>query len=315
MPETLSHTLVFALVVLSAFSVGLSVNRGSTCAVAAARDLVRHRRLGTSIGFVLAIAIAGVLTISSRWAFGPAIHLAGHPVIGWPLLFGGVLLGFGASLNGACMFGTLGRIGNGELRFMGMPIGLAIGFAAMATFPVMTLPTPRLSPLVQPSLAGALLLLAFVAVGMASWRHLGRDAALGRVTTDYRMAMLVLGAAGAAGFMLMPGSSYADAVRLTVLGAMMGYAMPIVSTIAALAGTIWAGYRAGRLRVRWPRMYPFARSVGGGALMAMGSSLIPGGNDALLLAYLPGAAVGGLLAYAVMTATVIALQWGLRRPM
>lgn len=298
--------IILGIVVACAFAVGLAVNSGSTCAVAAARDLIHDRQIDSTVGFLLAIGVAGLLTISARWLFGPVIHLVGDPPISVPLLLGSMLLGVGASLNGACAFGTLGRIGNGELRFLGMPLGLAIGFAMVRQTPLMAMPALQLSAFAAPSVAGGLLLLLLALLAWTAWRHLGPSAAAAQ--PGYRRAMLVLGFAGAAGFMLLPGSSYGDAVRLSVQGAMMGYAVPMATTVAALAGTLISGAMAGRLQLSWPRLGEFLRSVGGGALMAAGGSLIPGGNDALLLAYLPAATLGGLVAYLVMTGTVAALQ-------
>lgn len=306
------HPVIIALVLASAFAVGLSVNRGSTCAVAAARDWVWHGRIGTSVGFALAVGVAGLCAVGARWLFGPVIHLAGDPAIGWPLLLGGILLGLGASLNGACMFGTLGRIGNGELRFLGMPLGLGIGFAALAWLPTLALPVATASPLASPSLPGGLVMIGFAALARWSWRYLARADVRQEGPAGYRSAMLILGVAGAAGFLLFPGASYGEAVRQSVTGVMMGYAVPVSATLAALGGTLIAGHSAGRLRLRRPRTIPFLRSVGGGMLMATGSSLIPGGNDALLLAYLPAAAAGGLVAYLVMSATVMAVHWSWR---
>ncbi len=39
--------------------------------------------------------------------------------------------------------------------------------------------------------------------------------------------------------------------------------------------------------------------------MALGGTLIPGGNDSLLLAAIPAVSLSGITAYAVMSATVM----------
>lgn len=298
--------IAIALAIACAFIVGLAVNRGSTCAVAAARDLVLARQADSLVGFIVAIGIAGVLTLSARWLFGPVVHLVGDPPLGWPLMVGGVLLGIGATVNGACLFGTLGRIGNGELHFVAMPAGLAVGFAMVALIPGFEPGEVAPNPLATPSLAGIAVLAAFALAALAAWRWIGGNASSDR-HWSYRHAMLLLGTAGSIEFMLIPGATYVDAVRLSVLGGMAGYAVPVVATLAAMAGTIIAGFSAGTLRVRRPATIPLLRSFAGGMLMAAGGWLIPGGNDALLLAYLPGATIGGVIAYLVMTVTVIAL--------
>lgn len=300
------QNFAIALAMACAFIIGLAVNRGSTCAVAAARDLVRARQADSLVGFVVAIGVAGLLTLSARWLAGPLVHLVGDPPLGWPLLAGGVLLGIGATVNGACLFGTLGRIGNGELHFLAMPVGLALGFAAASLVPGFAPGIPAPNPLAAPSLAGFAMLALFATAALAAWLWIGSNASSDR-HWSYRHAMLLLGLAGSIEFMLIPGATYVDAVRLSVLGGMAGYAVPVAATVAAMAGTIIAGATAGTLRLRGPKPMALLRSLLGGMLMAAGGWLIPGGNDALLLAYLPGATLGGLIAYLVMTATVITL--------
>ena len=47
--------------------------------------------------------------------------------------------------------------------------------------------------------------------------------------------------------------------------------------------------------------------------MGMGASLIPGGNDALVLAAIPALSIGGTVAYLTMTATMVAGLFLVRR--
>jgi uncharacterized protein len=304
----------FALLLLAAtcaFAIGLAVNSGSTCAVTAARDLVYQRRLGAMVGFVLAIAVAGLVTLPVKWSFGNAVHFAGDPMIGWPLIGGAVLLGLGAALNGACLFGTLGRIGNGELRYFGMPLGLAIGFLIASHIDGFVPGQLGESYFAHYTALSSLILLIFLGAAVAAWALLGKAKNL--PSPRYRFAMLLLGFAGAIEFMLFPGATYADAVRISVVGGMGDYAVPAAATLAALTGSIVSGISTGKFLLRFPHAKGFARSVGGGLLMAAGGWLVPGGNDALLLSYLPAATLGGCVAYIVMTATVIAiLQTGAR---
>ncbi len=301
------QTPTFLLAIACAFALGLAVNSGSTCAVAAARDLVRARSAATMIGFLVAIGIAGIVTLGSKWLFGDAVHLSGNPPLGWPLLAGAVLLGIGATVNGACLFGTLGRLGNGELRFIGMPVGLAAGFAVVGTVPMLAPATTAPNPLATPSAIGWGALIVFAALLLWAWNHLGTRRNDAPVRRTYRRAMLLLGIAGSIEFMLYPGSTYVDAVRMSVLGTMAGYVVPVAATVAAMAGSVISGLTGGTFRLILPQYSLLARSFVGGALMAAGGWLIPGGNDALLLAYLPAATLGGLVAYAVMTITVLTL--------
>lgn len=300
------QTLPFLLAIGCAFALGLAVNSGSTCAVAAARDLVRARSAATMVGFLVAVGIAGLLSLGGKWLFADAVHLAGDPPLGWPLLAGAVLLGIGATVNGACLFGTLGRLGNGDLRYIAMPAGLAAGFATVSMLPGIAPGIALPNPLATPSAIGWAALAMFAMLLLFAWRFL-RQRGARPVRRHYRWAMLLLGIAGAVEFMLFPGSTYVDVVRMSVLGTMAGYVVPVAATVAAMAGSVISGLAGGTFHLRMPRLALLARSFAGGVLMAAGGWLIPGGNDALLLAYLPAATLGGLVAYGVMTVTVLTL--------
>jgi len=62
--------------------------------------------------------------------------------------------------------------------------------------------------------------------------------------------------------------------------------------------------------VDWPGLVaPVALFAGA----VLGALMIPGGNDTLLLWWIPGITVYGFVAYAVMTGTIAATIWGMRR--
>ncbi len=73
------------------------------------------------------------------------------------------------------------------------------------------------------------------------------------------------------------------------------------------AGAVLAGIQRQAFRYRRASLIAVSRSVAGGAVMAFGAALVPGGNDTLLLASLPAATLGGLVAYGVMSAVVFSL--------
>lgn len=59
------------------------------------------------------------------------------------------------------------------------------------------------------------------------------------------------------------------------------------------------------MRLQRPTAAGILRSIAGGALMGIGIGLIPGGNDALILAAMPTLSPGGVVAYLVMTTTIV----------
>ena len=79
---------------------------------------------------------------------------------------------------------------------------------------------------------------------------------------------------------------------------------PQETTAALLAGAAWGGVSAGRFRPLAPRLTALLRCTAGGALMGLGSLLIPGGNDGLLLLGMPLLWPHAWLAFAVMAVTI-----------
>ena len=98
------------------FVMGIGVQRGNTCTVVAFDDLL-HRR---SPERLMAIAycwlwVAGGLALLKLTAgFTPDAQL--FPVTVWSMI-GGLILGIGAVINGACTVGAVARIGSGEYAY------------------------------------------------------------------------------------------------------------------------------------------------------------------------------------------------------
>ena len=125
--------------------------------------------------------------------------------------------------------------------------------------------------------------------------------------------MVLFGAAGALLYALVPGWTYADAVRRAVVttpSGMTGFGAALCAA-ATLAGAVTAGLRSGRFTYQPPTLRGMARSLLGGMVMAIGGVLVPGGNDTLLFAALPALSPGGIAAYLTMTASVLAILFGL----
>ena len=73
----------------------------------------------------------------------------------------------------------------------------------------------------------------------------------------------------------------------------------------SIAGALTASFRQGNLRLQLPTANGILRSVVGGTLMGIGIALIPGGNDGLILAAVPTLSPGGIVAYLLMTTTIV----------
>jgi uncharacterized protein len=313
----MEHFALLTLATTCAFLMGYSINQGSTCAVAAAKELVDQRQGTMLTGFAIAIGTAGVICLPLAWISGSNIHLASDAGISGSLILGAIMLGIGALINDACLFGTLSRIGHGEVRFCALPVGLTLGFA-IADRQDLLQAAPRIAnAFVEPSQTGYLVVAAFAVVLVVSWFRLGQKTML-PTSRDWplRRAMLTLGICGALLFTLTPGWTYADAVHRAVApgnGTAMIATGVIIAALAALGGALASGIRARSFHFEKPTARTLLRSLIGGMIMAFGGTLIPGGNDKLLLSSVPSATWSGLTAYVVMSITVPTLLISLRR--
>ena len=98
--------------------------------------------------------------------------------------------------------------------------------------------------------------------------------------------------------------SYTEALAEFARGMTAGTPFRLALFAALLAGAIVGGATAGLLGHRPVRARTLARCLAGGALMGIGSLLIPGSNDGLILIGLPLLAPYAWLAFATMVVTV-----------
>jgi hypothetical protein len=304
--------ILFSMVgVALGFVIGFAVGQGSTCAVTAAKEIVHSGRARLLIGFLVAGGVAGMLCLPLAWTVGMRAGLPPEAAVGGALVTGALLLAAGALVNDACLLGTLARLSQGEVRFLAVPVGLAAGYAFMVVAPLQpgTL-MPNLFG--SPALPAAMLIIVSAVLAGLGWVALSRGGDPGSPGRwPLRTSMLVLGSAGALLFVLTPGWTYSEAVRQGVQEiASPGMAMAqtlaaILTGLATIAGALTAGLASGSFRLERPATASVLRSIAGGALMAVGAAYVPGGNDHLLLWSVPGGSVSGLVAYLIMSASIL----------
>lgn len=277
-----------------AFMFGFALHRGSICAVVATRDWIVHRRPGRFLGFIEA----------ALWATLAFIALSAFPMrspnwAGWGvLLLGACMFGAGAYINGACAFGTIGHLGNGELSFFSTLVGIYLGggladWLAFDAGAMWQTSTPILSALPAGVSLAALMGLRY---------GLGR----GDKSDFFRvcLAMAAVGTIFAAIHVAVPSWSLSH-VPQHLLGAVV---VPLAVTACMIAGSMMSGILIGRRgSLRWPTLNDLIKRSVGGALMGAGASLVPGGNDALLLSGMPAGAPQAFIAYFAMIAAIAAL--------
>lgn len=287
---------------------GYSVNQGGTCAVATAYEILHHRRPRLFIGLLAASATAGLVAVPLVWfASGPAM-LAGTVDVSGTLLIGAVVFGIGATINDACLLGSLGRLGEGELRLVVLPVGLAAGFFVADSSGIGGSVQIDESILSVPSTAGFVALAGFAVTLVLALALISRGQIVGqRGQWPLAVSMMVLGATGGALYATAPYWTYADLVHRSLPLAMsLNNDVATLTVTATIAGAVAAGHRRRRWRPQRMTISDVLKTISGGFLMGLGAAVIPGGNDGLILAALPALSVGGAVAYVLMLTTIMA---------
>src|SRR5439155_10652908 len=140
--QILLISTAFVISALCAGLMGFAIQRGATCTVAAVDEFVSKRKLNRLISMLEAsLWVIGGLLIAQALHLLPKMP-AGYTV-GWLTIVGALLLGLGAFVNGACVFGAIARLGSGEWAYVLTPLGFYIGCLTVTTF--FPPPPPRLN--------------------------------------------------------------------------------------------------------------------------------------------------------------------------
>ena len=152
-----------ALLALLGFVLGFALNHGSICTVIATRELVSEKRPARFIALV-ECAVWAALVYAILGA-SPTLQQGWSP-LGY-LLPAAIVFGIGSYVNGACVFGSVGHFGNGDIDF---------GFAFLGIFAVSYVASlfdllPDRSP-ISAFLPAGLLLLAIALLAILALRLL-----------------------------------------------------------------------------------------------------------------------------------------------
>jgi len=305
----LTALVAIPIALFSAALMGMAIQRGATCMVAAVDEAVCERQLGRALalaeaalwvgGLIMAAQIAGLLGMAPN-----SYAVSGRTVLG------GMLLGMGAWLNQACVFGAIARIGSGQWAWLATPIGFFLGCL---------LPIERPEALGH-SASPAQAIPVFLAFSaLALWRIVEAARAqdlLAHLWHPHRATLLI--AITFVSTLLTVGMwAYTDALA-AITRAMDGrIGLRGVMVLALLAGAILGGWFAGKLRWVRPTAATILRCLTGGALMGVGGSLVPGSNDGLIMIGLPLLQPHAWLAVATMILAIaapLAIARHVRRP-
>jgi hypothetical protein len=293
-------SLAFVIALLCAGTMGFAIQRGATCTVAAVDEVVSKRRFRR-----LAAIVEASIWVAGGLALAQAFHLLERTPSGYPVSYltvlGGVLLGLGAYINRACVFGAIARFGSGEWAYFATPLGIYVGclIVAHGFSPSAHARLPYGSPVLA---AAAWLVLPFIV--FLVWRlarHLfsfspegPRVSFLARVNRAIAMrlwaphgATTVIGVTFFIMFVLVGAWDYTGVLAELARGMSHSLLAKMLLLVALFVGAVLGGYTAGRFRNTRVSLKQVSKCFAGGVLMGWGGLLVPGHNDGLILVGMP----------------------------
>lgn len=315
--NTLAGLAAFACV----FAMGFAIQQGGTCTVAAIDEIVAQRRarrlyamLEASLWVAGGLAIAKVLQMLPTMPAGYAITEA--------TVFGGMLLGLGAWVAGACVFGAIARFGSGQWAFMLTPVGFYLGCASVGWLFFGPAPGQAATrALLLDAAPAAALLFALYALArivdgwpvVRAMRVAHRPAAIevrarlrafGVAVWTPHLATVTIGISFVLTLLLAGRWAYTELLADLAHGQWRQIGFRLWLLLALLLGAVYGGWRAGRLRSQPITARQAARCLIGGVLMGWGTLTIPGANDTLVLIGLPLLLPHAWFAFATMCASI-----------
>lgn len=319
-------SLSFAGALLCAAVMGFAIQRGATCAVAAVSEITSSRSCSRLRAMAEAsLYVCGGLLIAQRLHLLPAMP-SGYPVDGLTVL-GGALLGLGAFINGACVFGAIARLGSGQWAYAATPLGYYAGCVGLlALWPQAERPAlAATSPVWGAAPLLTVLFLLFVGWRLLRlWQRARRHGApapleqtwharVGARIWSPHHATTVIGVTFLLLLLLAGAWSYTEVLAELARGSAAMLPARALLSLGLLAGAILGGMSAGRREGPATSSAQCLRCFAGGAFMGWGGMLIPGGNDGLLLVGMPLLWPYAWVAFGTMCVTIALAQWLQRR--
>jgi len=282
---------VFLIAVISAGLMGYAVQRGATCTVAAIGEIVHSGKMKRLTALAeTALWVAGGILIARAIGALPMLP-NGFPLSPWAIL-GGVLLGLGAYLNGACLFGAIARFGSGDWLQMFAPLGFYVGLISFVPLFHMGIahaqPSTAFAPMSTIAISLAVLFSAYFAWRL--WQIFGAAQhplpRLHRVWQPHE-ATLLIGVAFVVLLVTFGFWTYTDLLVDISQHKVRNVGLRIALFIALFVGAALGGWTAGRFKLKAFGVRPLISSSVGGLLMGWGGALTPGGNDWLILVGMP----------------------------
>ena len=300
------------LSILLAALMGFAAHRSGVCTVKAVMELVTTGRAFLLASFWRAALWVMVVDLVVYWAggaqpiFGPAVRLSYWPFIG------GVAFGMGAAMNKGCAFSTLNRLGGGDLGMLVTLIAFFLGSAAMIAYPIEAIsgPVEQLPGLLMHR-QDVVALLTLILVGWVIrrtwylWKERPHEQGPRQMLLSerYRLSTgaALIGLSAGILFALQGAWLYTSTVRSLATMAFDPTAGPSLDHLllfaAVLFGIVVSVWQRRAFRLQAPGPVAAMRHFGGGMMMGVGATMIPGGNDVLVLQTIPLLLPHAILAY------------------
>ena len=287
---------------------GFAIQRGATCTVAAVDEVLTQRSAQRLLALLeAALWVAGGLALAQLANLAGSMP-AGYAVSAWTVL-GGAVLGLGAWINKACVFGAVARLGSGEWAYAATPVGFYVG--CLSVMPVFSRPVASKlaegSTLFQVSTLFAAVFVAFMLwrlrPGLLALRGPDRAKGLRQRLWSPHAATVVIGVSFVITLLLAGRWAYTDVLAdlaRAMGGGSVNLVLPILLLAALYTGALTGGITAGRWQSRRVSASQLLRCFAGGVVMGWGSLLIPGSNDGLILIGMPLLRPYAWLAFASM---------------
>lgn len=292
-----------ALVLVLVFTAGYATQRGSTCAVSAAQEIVEERRATRLAGFMLCAFISLGLMGIAHFVGLPFGRQSGDASLSAETLSGGALFGAGAYVNGRCAFGTIAKLGSGEIARIGT-LGGFLGGSMITVFAKMGAITdvPATSLFALAPLAMVIIACAGIVVMVATMQRGPASANAGWTT---QKAMIVIGISNGALLLLAQGWSYTSLLMAIARGKVEAPAWHGLIVATLIFGAVTGAVTGKSFQFDMGNIRQWLATLVGGVLMGLGAAFIPGGNDRMLMLGFPMMLPNLIAAYGAMMMALV----------
>jgi len=310
--------MILVMLLVLAFILGFVANRTTLCAVKAVDEILFQGKAKVLASFGKIILWAIGVSIILELGFGIPPSVAPKYALNLQAIFGGLILGTGAVLNGGCALHTLTRLGRGDLGMLISLTGISVSVFVLNGIKLIipaisftsTTSTPGLDT--QNRLILSMIILVWMSIEVCRLLlHFKRSKWRAHMLTDYYQlsaASAILGVCNGVLFAIVGIWTYTHILLTSVTNlasqqnspANTDHALLWGLTLALLIGITISSFIKGKLTVLIKPKVIWLRYFTGGMLMGLGALLIPGGNDVLLLSAIPGGSPHAIPAYLCM---------------